>query len=190
MKGTAPGALKVRLVEEERDIIIDAAPTADGAWTIAVPASAAKAPRIMIEGAGGARVVSGQVSVDGGYVAIPPLRVWRAPVEVKREGARVRFSWPPVGEGDGLPKVVRYSLLFSFATSKESGLSHGEATLVTTRNEAVQDLDELAVLMRDRDPALKAVTVTARAYDPRDPTGPTWSGGSTEWELPADLPRK
>jgi hypothetical protein len=190
VKGSSPGATKVRLVEEERDIIIDVAPAADGAWTIAVPASAAKAPRILVEGTGGSRVVSGQISVDAGDVTMPPLRPWRSPVDVKREGPRVRFSWPPIGEGPGVPAVVRYSLLFSFATTKESGLEHGEATLVTHGTEAVQDLDELAGLMRDRDPAKRQVTVTVRAYDPRDPTGPTWSGGPQDWELPADLPAK
>ena len=190
VKGSSPGATKVRLVEEERDIIIDVAPTADGAWTIAVPASAAKAPRILVEGAGGSRVVSGQISVDEGDVTMVPLRPWRSPVEVKREGPRVRFSWPPIGGGAGVPPVVRYSLLFSFAATKESGLEHGEATLVTGATEAIQDLDELATLLRDRDPAKRQVTVTVRAYDPRDPTGPTWSGGPQDWELPADMPAK
>jgi hypothetical protein len=187
VSGTALGAERVRLVEEEKDLVLTATPAPLGSFTIAVAPGAASRPRILLEGPGDALVVTQPLSLDAN-VTLPPLRIWRAPVDVKRERDRLRFAWPRIPEGEGLPRSPRYSLLFSFRQRAGSEATHGEATLITRAPEAIQSLDDLADLIGERRPDDAKITLLIRCFDGDAPGSATWSGGPVEWEVPKDVP--
>src|SRR5205085_1100753 len=50
VSGTALGAERVRLVDEERDLILTATPASTGSFSIAVAPGTATRPRLMLEG--------------------------------------------------------------------------------------------------------------------------------------------
>jgi hypothetical protein len=179
LEGRAVGAKHVLLWNPEADVKLDAMLAADGGYTLEAPLEAVTGARILAEGAGGATTTSGKLAIAPltTSVAVTPLPIWPCKLDAKREGDKLRFSWPPLAGHEGL----RYSLIFA--------AGEHEASLVTREPEAVQTLAELDTLLAERDPAAKTLLVRVRAFENGDANGPTWAGEPLTWEIPADFPR-
>jgi hypothetical protein len=151
------------------------------------PLERLQAPRVTVVAKDGSETVSGKIAVSAvtSLVDVGVLRVWSAGVDFKRDGDKLRFSWPPLSVPEA-PPVVRYSLLFVYKGTAGQDM---EACLVSKGGlEAIQTLGELSEVFPERDPAVKTMTLRIRAYSNDQKEGPLWAGPKIEWQVPADLP--
>jgi hypothetical protein len=178
----------VFLWNADRGVKLEATPGVDGSYRFDAPRDDLTAARILVEGASGATTTTGKLDVAplATAVVVAPLALFRARVDVKREGERLRFSWSPFSEVPA--ERLRYSLIFVYTSVRDGGSHPADATLVTREPEAIQSLGELSEILPERDPSAKTIVVRARAYDAADANGPTWAGEPLDWTLPDDFP--
>ncbi len=143
--------------------------------------------RVTVEAADGSETTSARFSVSAvtTLVDVGQLRIWPAKVDYKRDGSRVRFSWPPL-TGPDVPESIRYSLLFVY---KNAAGDESEGTFVTKGEcEAVRTISELSEIFPDRDPTKTTMTIRIRVYSGGVQEGSIWAGPKQEWAVPEDLP--
>lgn len=182
--GRAVGAItKVLLSDTARGILVEGELSTDGSYSVVLPA-AAREPIVQLWAADGRSFVeSGVVAASDGTV-IPPLALWTTEVRARSGEGKVVLDWSPIPEGEGFPERRRYSVLIRF--TKADG-ARSEATLLSEEPRQELPLAELNQLLRDRDPANRALEIELRAFDPGQQKGPLWVGRVRDWTLP-ELP--
>jgi hypothetical protein len=180
VRGRALGEVeRVALVDAVRGVVRDATLEPDGRYRAAVP-RAAKSPAIVLHGPGGSLVESGPLALSDGVAEVRSLAVWHTPVRIRRRGEGWRLDWAPIPEGPGFPEARRYSVLLGYA--RPDG-DRRETTLLGFDPQLEIAHQELLDLLKERDPALRELDVSLRAFDPREEHGPLWVGCRRTWDL-------
>jgi hypothetical protein len=181
VRGEALGAFQRVVLSEPQQGVLREGLLDGGRYTCEIP-RIARTPVVVLHGAGGALVRSATILLtedQEGY-ELPTVALWEAAIRAREEDGVLRFDWPPLPAGRGLPEVFRYSLLITY--TKRDG-SEGEASLLSREPAMTIPKAELLELLKDRDPAATRFDLSIRAFDPAVTEGALWVGSSREWSL-------